>query len=266
MLAGYGRFARELLEDLETEGLEVTTIDGGGATDEEGRGIHARGLAEADIEHASAFVAATERDTTNLWLTEAARKANSDICLVAVQNRAANTPLFDNIDLDFGMLPAEVIAHEVLARLANPMLMRFLPQVPAQGGEWAEQMIDRLVERCGKRTPDLWRVRFTEEEAPALNRWLTTGALQLGDLIRSPNVRERSLDIVPLALLRDDEAVLAPAHDLVLQPDDQLLLAGRPWAHAALDGTLEDEPTAAYVLDGEFVPAGWVWRQLSRRG
>ena len=51
------------------------------------------------------------------------------------------------------MVPAEVIAHEVLARLANPVLMRFLPQVPHQGDEWAADMVDRLVEKCGTRHP-----------------------------------------------------------------------------------------------------------------
>ena len=117
---------------------------------------------------AVAFVAATESDTTNLWLVEAARRANPDAFVVALQNRRANAPLFTAVGVDFGLVPAEVIAHEVLARLANPVLMRFLPQVPRQGDAWAADVVDRLVATCGNGTPELWRIRLDDDEAPAL--------------------------------------------------------------------------------------------------
>ena len=159
------------------------------------------------------------------------------------------------------MMPAELIAHEALARLANPVLMRFLPAVPRQSEEWSAAMVDRLVDRCGAGTPHLWRIRLTREEAPALLGRLTTGGLRVGDLLRSPQGRERSLEAVALALLRDGTSVIAPDDDAVLNLDDQLLLAG---GRRALDATLTNEPTAAYVVDGEFAPSSWIWRRLSR--
>jgi voltage-gated potassium channel len=266
VVCGYGRFGREVTADLRAEGIEVTIVEGEGSTEKNGGQIETAAIEAADVEHAAAFVAATESDTTNLWLVEAARRANPDAFLVAMENRTANFSLFRAVGVDFAMVPAEVIAHEVLARLANPMLMRFLPQVPHQGEKWAERMVERLVDRCGTRMPNLWRIRLTEEEAPALTGWLRAGELRLGDLVRSPEGREHPLDAVPLALLREGTSVLAPDDDHLLQLDDQLLIAGRPAARWALEATFSDEPTAAYVIGGQVVPSGWIWRRLSRQG
>jgi Trk K+ transport system NAD-binding subunit len=259
VVCGYGRFGRELTADLRAEGLDVTIVRAEGRDEAEMReGV----FDEADVEHASAFVAATENDMTNLWLVERARRANPDAFVVTLQNRAANASLFQAVGVGFGMFPAELIAHEVLARLANPVLMRFLPQVPRQGEEWSARMVDRLVERCGTGTPDLWLVHLTPEEAPGLVGRLEGGGLRLGDLLRNPLGRERPLEAVPLALLRGGSTEISPDDDFVLQPDDQLLVAGLPAARRALDATLTDEPTATYVVSGEFAPSSWVWRRL----
>ena len=58
--------------------------------------------------------------------------------------------------------------------------------------------------------------------------------------------------------------MIAPDDDAVLNLDDQLL-AGRPGARRALDATLTNEPTAAYVLDGVVRAVELIWRRLSRR-
>jgi voltage-gated potassium channel len=209
-------------------------------------------------------VAATENDTTNLWLVEAARSANPDAFIVALQNRRGNGPLYNAIGVDFGMVPAEVIAHETLARLANPVLMRFLPRVPREGDDWAQRLLDRLVQKCGTGTPDLWLVRLRDDETPTLSARLDAEGLRLEDLLRDPADREHELDIVPLLLAREGERVMAPTGDEVLRADDELLLAGRLHARAALDLTLSDVPTASYVLDGRRVPSSWIWRRLAR--
>jgi hypothetical protein len=57
---------------------------------------------------------------------------------------------------------------------------------------------------------------------------------------------------------------MAPGGGQLLRPGDQLLLAGRPRAQAALQTTLTEVPTASYVVDGQRVPSGWIWRQLTR--
>ncbi|HYO41028.1 MAG TPA: NAD-binding protein [Nocardioidaceae bacterium] len=265
VVCGHGRYGDELSADLRAEGLDVTVVHVAGGRVLAGEGDSAHVVESGHVAEAVAFVAATASDTTNLWLVEAARRANPDAFVVALQNRRANAPLFAAVGVDFGMVPAEVIAHEVLARLANPVLMRFLPQVPRQADGWAERLVERLVATCGDGTPDLWRIRLDAAEAPALTHRLAGAGLRLEDLLRDPADRDTALDIVPLTLLRQDERTITPTGDVQLRPEDQLLLAGRLRARAALDTTMTEEPTASYVLDGRRAAASWVWRRFSRQ-
>jgi Trk K+ transport system NAD-binding subunit len=264
VICGHGRYGDELSADLRAEGLDVTVVHVSGGRVLDGEGDSAHVVESGQVADAVGFVAATASDTTNLWLVEAARRANPDAFVVALQNRRANAPLFAAVGVDFGLVPAEVIAHEVLARLANPVLMRFLPQVPHQGDEWAARMVDRLVEKCGRGAPDLWRIRLDADEAPALQGRLEGHGLRLGDLLRDPADREHSLGVVPLALLRDGERTMAPPDDVVLRRDDALLLAGRLRDRAALETTMTEAATASYVLDGRRLPSSWAWRRLTR--
>jgi voltage-gated potassium channel len=263
VICGHDRYGDELSSDLRAEGLDVTVVHVSGGTVLAGEGDSAHVVESGHVDDAVAFVAATENDTTNLWLVEAARRANPDAFVVALQNRRANAPLFTAIGVDFGMVPAEVIAHEVLARLANPTLMRFLPAVPHQDEEWAAALVDRLVEKCGTGAPDLWSISLDSDQTPALEDRLDGQSLCLADLLRDPRDRDNGLDIVALALFRSGERMMAPRGDTVLQAGDDLLLAGRLRDRAALHTTLTEDPTASYVLDGRRVPAGWVWRRLS---
>ena len=263
VVCGHGRYGEELSSDLRAEGVDVTVVHVSGGTVLAGEGDSAQVVQSGHVADAVAFVAATENDTTNLWLAEAARRANPDAFLVALQNRRANASLFTAVGVDFGMVPAEVIAHEILARLANPVLMAFLPQVPHQGDEWAVELLHRLLDTCGEGTPDLWLVRLSEEGAPALQGRLHAHSLRLGDLLRDPTDRDHLLDVVPLMLLRDGERVMTPAEDVVLRLGDELLFGGRLSGRAALDTTLAEDPTASYVIDGRRVPASWVWRRLT---
>jgi voltage-gated potassium channel len=263
VVCGQDRYGDELSSDLRAEGLEVTVVRVSGGRVLVGEGDSAHVVEAGHVTDAVGFVAATANDTTNLWLVEAARRANPDAFVVAMQNRRANAALFEAIGVDFGLVPAEVIAHEVLARLANPVLMRFLPQVPRQGDEWAAHMVDRLVEECGHGAPDLWRVRLDPEEAPALAGRLDGHSLRLDDLLRDPADRDHALPIVPLTLLRQGDRTMAPAGDVLLRAGDQMLLAGRLRDRAALATTMTEVSTASYVIDGRRVPSSWIWRRLT---
>ena len=86
----------------------------------------------------------------------------------------------------------------------------------------------------------------------------------LGDLLRSPEDRERRLRVVPLLLLRGNEAVLTPDAETVLAPDDELLFAGEGSERRGLESTMVVDSTGAYVLFDRHIPSSWVWRKLSR--
>lgn len=264
VIIGQDRFAYELREDLQAEGLDVVHM--GSGSGKSGRHPKPAPVDPVGFPEAVAYVAATDNDTTNLWLMEAIRRQHPDAFLVSWQNRRANAPLFQAVGVDFGMVPADVIAHEVLARIANPVLMRFLPQVPHESDEWSKAMVDRLVETCGEGAPELWTVQLDDESAPGLRSALTQAGLLLGDLLRDPTDREKPLHVVPLAMLRHGRRTMAPEADVQLHRGDRLLLAGSRREQAALATTLSDPATAAYIFEGRHIASSWVWQRLSRTG
>ncbi|WP_205650326.1 potassium channel family protein [Actinoplanes solisilvae] len=269
VVCGFGRFGHKLTEDLRADGHEVTVIDlhpdpEHGLTLIEGDAVEPSVLAEADLRTASGFVAGTDNDATNLSLVAAARKTNPSLFIGARQNRPANAPLFAAMEIDWLLVPAEMAAREIYARLSTPMLWHFLQQMPELGEDWAAETLDRMRAHCGSHLGALWKVTLSEHEAPSLQPWLHAGIL-LGDLMRSPHERDRRLDAVPLMLKRDGETVLGPADDVMLEAGDQLLLVGRTWSRRALLDTMSNRVVAEYVLSGRDVPAGWLWQRVSRR-
>jgi voltage-gated potassium channel len=268
IVCGYGRMGRELTADLLAEGLEVTVIeshptDVGDARLLVGDGSDPWVLAQADLDRAVGLVAGTDNDTTNLSLVAAARRSNPQLFLAARQNSPASAPLFAAMELDALLVPTEVVAHEVYAQLSTPLLWRFIRELPAMGNDWAAAIVDRLRGLCGSHLQTLWKVLLTAQEAPALASWLATGEARLGQLLRNPENRDEPLHAIVLLVLRGRQAMLAPEDDFVLQPGDELLLAGWSAARRALDTTLLVPGILEYLVTGERVPSSWLWRRLS---
>lgn len=279
VVCGYGRFGREVTADLRAEGLDVTVVEpratapepGDGVTTVEGSGVDPAVLVRAGVADAVGFVAGTDNDTTNLSMVSDARRLNRSIFVAARQNRAASAPLFAAMEIDSLLVPAEVVAHEVFAQLSTPLLWRFLQGVPQQGDAWAADLIRRVTSDCGRRMPALWKIRLNRSETPTLLGWLESGEARLGDVLRDPERRENRLGITVLMVLRrkadgTEECVMGPDDGFVLAPDDELLLLGATAARRGLDVTLLVDAAREYVQTGRRVPAGWVWRKLTRAG
>ena len=276
VICGYGRFGREVTQDLRAEGLDVTVVEPSDVAEHHpdaivGYGYEPGVLARAGIERAAGFVAGTDNDTTNLSLIAAARRANPTLFVAARQNKAASAPLFAAVEVDSMLVPADVVAHEVYVQLSTPLMWRFLQEVPRREDAWAAAVVGRLTQLCGEHLQAVWKVRLTATEAPALQAWLAEGGARLGDLLRNPDDRDEPLHAVPLLLARaaggdnGPDVEVAPDDDVVLAPDDELLLVGWPSARRLLDATLLVDATREYVVHGRHVPSSWVWRKLTRR-
>ncbi len=270
VMCGYGRFGRELTQDLRAQGFEVTIIEPREADDHPagvivGDACEPSVLERARLRTAIGLVAGTDNDTTNLSMLANARRMNPKLFLAARQNKPASAALFEAMQLDALLVPTEVVAHEVYAQISTPLLWRFIQGVPAQSDDWAAALIERLRNNCGRELPALWKIKLDAEQAPALQGPLGHDRVFLGDLLRSPEERQRHLKVVPILLLRGDEVTLTPDGDTVLAADDELLFAGEGFARRELEGTMVVDATAAYVLFGDRIPAGWVWSKLSRK-
>ena len=268
VMCGYGRFGREVTEDLRDAGLEVTVIEPVERGEPEpgviiGDASDPAVLARADLASAVGLVAGTDNDTTNLSMLAAAHRLNPQLFLAARQNRPTSAALFEAMRVDALLVPTEVVAHEVYAQVSTPMLWRFIQGMPARGDDWAAELIQQLRQNCGRELPALWKVKLDRVQAPSLGGYLAADKVVLSDLLRSPEDRSRQLRVVPLLLLRGDEARLTPDGDTVLARDDELLFAGEGSERRELESTLVVDATAAYVLFDQHIPASWVWRKLS---
>jgi len=269
VICGYGRFGKEIAADLRAEGLEVTVIEPGSPAADDasiivGYGTEPQVLERARLGEAVGFVAATDNDTTNLSLIAAVRGINPDLFVVARRNDESNARLFEASDADYALVPAEVIAHEVLARTTGPLAARFIEAIPGHDESWAADIIARLTERCGERVPLLWRVRISPRETPALAACLAMpeSGVTIDDLLRNPREPERLLEAVVLAVVRDGKTVHAPPDDYHIAIGDEILLAGRRTARQALAANLH----VAVTRDrpGRHASGGWLWRRFVR--
>jgi voltage-gated potassium channel len=270
IVCGYGRFGRELTEDLRAEGVDVTIVDLDPNADPGhavvvGDASDPAVMARAHPERAVGFVAGTDNDTTNLSLIAAARRINPGLFIAARQNRPSSAPLFAAVDVDQLLVPAEVVAREIYARLSTPLLWRFLQDMPALGNDWAARVVDRLQEHCGQQLGSVWKITLTRRETPALWPSVQSGEARLGDLMRSPHDRSEPLPAVPLLLQHGEDSILGPGDDVTLAPDDQLLLAGDPPARRYLLDTMTNRAVAEYVLHDRSVPSGWLWQRVTGR-
>ena len=270
VVCGYGRFGGHLAADLRRYGMPVTVIDpraqpnadmefiSGDATDPDV-------LVQARPSDAVALAAASDNDISNLSVLAEAQRANPDLFLVGRQNDPANAPLFEALQVESMLVPTQLVAHEVLARIGDATVWRFVQEAQKQDDAWSTELLDRITATTGEVLSDRWTVDLDEHGAPALLDHVRTGRVQVGALLHDPQDRDRSLGVVLLAIMRRDQVLLAPPDDEPLAENDRLLLIGEPQDRRALDTVLSVPAAAEYVLSGRRIGQSWVWRTLVDR-
>ncbi len=260
VIVGHSRSTVEVASDLRAVHLPVVVLDPGGPAeenpgpqDERFRQILARSVG---------LVVAADHETDNVTYIQAARRARPDLFIVARHESVAEVGLIAALQPDLLLVPAAVVARQVLERLANPALWDFVTAAKGERDAWAEATLEELIRRCGLGSPDVWQVRLDEVQAPALTARMAVAPVRLGDLLGSPFARDRRLPLVPLMLDRGDDHLLMPSEDLVLEPGDTLLAAGGKGARRGWDATLAQADALDYVLPGQRVTSAWWSRWL----
>lgn len=270
VIAGYGRFGSHLARDLRRHGLAVTIIDDKAETTDGCELIHGQGidpaiLAQADLESAVGFAAATDNDTENLSMLVAASHANSDLFLVGRQNEPMNSPLFESVRTSALLVPTQLVAHEVLARIGSPALWRFIREAQHKPDDWAAPLLDRLRWAMGRRLQEIWVMNVDPVESPALVQALGDAEVTLSSLLRDPEDRSQPLEVVPLMIRRGAWQDLAPIDERPLAVGDQILLAGSAAGRRALSGIVNFPQSLQYVTTGEHLGTSWAWRKFVDR-
>jgi len=267
ILCGYGRFGHAVANHLQPTGIRLTIIDPMAADADQsisGDGTEARTLIQAGIEHAVGIIAGSDNDVNNLSIAVTANELKPSLFVVARQNHAANSALFDAYDADFIMVPSRIVAQECIAILTTPLLAHFLEMQRQQNEAWSHALVERLQTLCHGLTPTVWGIDLNTAEAPAAWKALMHDqAFRLEQILRDGTDREQPLAIVPLLIERDGAYFLLPPGDFPLIAGDHLLLASSFRTRRNLEFTLQNANELDYVLNGEKHASSWLWQKLS---
>lgn len=260
VVVGQGSVATDVAADLAQAGMTATVVEPAQA----GLGAASAGSPgfEALVAGAVGLVAAADRDTVNVACVDAARRIHPGLFVVARQTQPGNAPLFAALAPDILLVPSEVIAREVLERLANPAIWTFLQHAVERGDDLGGAALAMLVAACGDASPTVWQVTLDGDGAPALASRLANGPLPLGALMTSPFDRRDRLAVVALMHVSGATTELLPGDEATLVPGDLLLLAGAPGTQRAWDAMLGDHDALEYVLSGGSSAAAWWARRL----
>lgn len=245
------RFGAEIAADLRAAGLDVTEVGPDAPL--------------PDALELAGFVAGTSDEVRNLAMAAHARLQHPEVFLTVRASSAASDPLLRAFAPDSVFLPAQLTAHEALARVITPDFWTFFVHAFAQGEEWSAELLERFLATSGTGSPASRRITLDLRNAPGLVHWLAKHPMTVGDLLRDPQDRLAPLRAVPLILTRHGADSFLPADDVPLQPGDEVVLAGREEDLDALAETLVQRAAAEYVATGNVVPNTWIFRKLSPR-
>ena len=273
IICGFGRFGKAMYQHLKDQGLELMVLETAThITDLPkesvvlGQGTSAAALEQAQIGRAAALVVGTDNDATNLSIIMTALRLNPDLFVVARKNHLDNGDLFRQVGAHVVMHPSLIIANGIRVRLTLPLLWEFINFTSFQEDGWAGSLISRLRDLLGGESPQVWQVTIDTAHAPALCTGdETASGLTLGLLLTDPRDRQAQLPAIPLLLAHQDDRHLLPDLSQPLCTGDRVLFCGREGACGIMDWTLSDRHVVYYLVTGEDVPAGWVWRVLARR-
>lgn len=272
ILCGYGRLGKALCDRLIHLGIEVIVIE---ATPERtgeppvkwvrGWGTEAKTLLEAEIDRAVGLVAGTNNDTNNLSILMTAKELRPDLFTLVRENQEMNELLFSAIGADLRMRPSAIVAQRIRTLLSNPLVMDFIAVARRREDSWACELVSRIAALVQDSSPEVWEVRIDEEGAYALlQHGLDRSRLSLETLLRDPSEREQDLPVIALMHQRETDSSLLPKFDRVLMPGDRLLFCGSAASRSKMSWVLQNCHALNYVITGEQVASGWVWRWLSR--
>ena len=273
VVCGYGRFGKAVFDRLMKEEMSITVVE---ETPEKtgepeqgvvrGRGTEAETLQEAGITEAVGIVAGTDNDANNLSIVMTAKALNSRLFVIARQNYRENDPLFRKIGADMVMHPSTIIAEKIRVLLATPLLYDFMSLAAYESEDWACALVSRIAGLVHQRVPEIQEVTLDREQHCAISEALDRGRqVLLGDIMRDPAERERTLPCIALLHVTRNNKVLMPEADTVLALGDKLLFCGTRYAFARMQWTLCHAATLDFVLTGVEQPRGWLWRQLSKQ-
>lgn len=279
VVCGYGRMGHEVNRVLSKYGIKTAVIDPHDSKEEEkieryivGR-TTSKTLVEAGIADAVGILAGTDDDGHNLGILLNARYFNKDLFTIVRQNNHENEVAFRATTVDMIMQPTLVAARKILFLLVAPLLksfFRFLLDDKKPGRkEVMENIIHQLREKVGNQKPYLVTIDFTRKKSKAVIEQLDEGNhVFLGDLIRDPRDREKTLDLVVFVIKSGEQEIVLPPSSYEIQENDQILFCGTGLAQILFSATIDSEYKLYYIQHDKYKPrshlANWVVNKMNK--
>jgi voltage-gated potassium channel len=144
IVCGYGRVGRNVVAELELEGLpyividlmpeKIARIEETGALAVLGDAAHESKLKEAGIEHARGLVAAAKSDAENVFIVLTARCMRPDLAIVARADFEESEPKLLRAGANRVILPYHITGRRMVTMLVRPDVADFLDEVSHSSG------------------------------------------------------------------------------------------------------------------------------------
>jgi Trk K+ transport system NAD-binding subunit len=271
VIVGLGRFGRAIARELDRRKIAWQAVDnhafGGGDARLHVGDDMMRLLEESHIATAAVVVAGTDNDATNLAVITLARRKNPDIWTVIRQNNAADSVLIAAAKANLRFVQSEIVVHECLQLLKDPLLGEFLRKVRTSHPEDAGRTIDLVRDRLGSGAPLSWSF-YCDPLKPglfqALLKCLGRG-FSIRTLLRGIDNPDQKLPAAALMHVRGGTQTLLPDPETPLMLGDRVLFVGRSSVRA-VHARLADDPSAMEtVITGSEAPRTWFFRWLRDR-
>lgn len=273
IICGFGRFGHALYEHLDDQDVSLRVIESDRRIRDMpsgsviGRPTEADTLKKAGIDEAVGIIAGTNVDANNLSILMTAEEVNPDVFRVARQNEDKNSHLFKTAKFDMNMQRGNVISNTIFALIRTPMLGDFLRIVSRFKNDKANQLVSRIIGIVQDDVPELWELRVSETDTPALyqtikNQQVLVEDILHGVLIPEGSTQNKQLSAIPLFLRRGEGNVLLPESNRIIREGDRFLMCGTDEARTQMMRVVENINELESVLSGERLPAGWLFRKL----
>jgi voltage-gated potassium channel len=262
IICGYGRMGRKIFEKLSANNIDVRLIEINAdkeirlSKDEMSNIVFGNAddkelLIEVGIVEASAIIAATNDDTTNLSILATAKKLNPKIMTIVRENELEDDLIFKNANINHIFTPSKILVNKITNALINPLSDKFLRLIIKKDDLWASKLVSRLVKEINE-NPLLLELEINERITPQIYEHLSKGnALSLEVLATSLHNKENKNNLVPLLLQREDDIILLPLWENNLKIGDKILLACDEHAKDDIEYICQNIYEFYYALTGE---------------
>lgn len=262
IICGFGRLGKNIYRALKNEDIEFVFIEIDESKRQEfqeevshqmiiGDADDKNVLIKAGIKTATAVVAFTNNDTTNISILATAKKLNDAIITIAREDEIEDISIFSNAQIDYLFMPSKILVNKITNALINPLADVFARAIKRKDEKWATSLVRNLVQNIDA-NPVLFELTINSNRANQICDYIEASneiALSLFEI--SLHNRNLKNNVIPLLLKREDEIVLLPSVDTLLKIDDKLLFACDENAQNDIEYIAQNPYEFHYALSGE---------------